>query len=126
MAALLPAPRGARPTFAGHRHRHGTAVRSPAHGEDEGQPLPRSPSLCQNLPRHRRTRTVSPTRWLSSYNPSLVCPDFDTVFAVCANASRTGGENSQEVHPKVVDVRPVPGGRRLAAILASGDRTAQL
>ena len=76
------------------------------------QPFPRSPCLCQNLPRNRRTRTVSPTCRLSSCYPGLVCPDSDTVSAVCANASRTGGENSQEVHPKVVGVRPVPGGRR--------------
>ena len=50
--------------------------------------------------------------WLSFSYASLVCPDSDAVFAVCANASRTGGENGQEVHPKVVGVRPVPGGRR--------------
>jgi hypothetical protein len=54
---------------------------------------------------------VSPTCWFSSCNPRLVCPDSDAVFAVCANASRTGCENSQEVHPAVVGVCPVPGGR---------------
>src|SRR6266567_8112469 len=104
MAALLPAPRGTRSGFAGHRYRNRTAIRCPAHGEDECQPLPRSQSLCQNFPRHRRTRTVSPTCWFSSCNPRLVCPDSDAVFAVCANASRTGCENSQEVHPAVVGI----------------------
>src|ERR1035438_878634 len=89
----------------------GTALRCPAYREDKCQPLPRSSGLCQNLPRHKRTRTVSPTCGCSSSYPSLVCPDSDAVFAVCANASRTGGENGQEVHPKVVGVRPVLGGR---------------
>src|SRR5450432_1926569 len=98
--------------FADHRHRRGTAIRWPAHREDKCQPLTRSSGLCQNLPRNRRTRTVSPACWLSSSYASLVCPDSDAVFAVCANASRTGGENGKEVHPKVVGVRPALGGGR--------------
>src|SRR5205823_12882395 len=49
MAALLPTPRGMRSAFASHRYRLGTAVRCPAHCEDECQPLPRSQSLCQNF-----------------------------------------------------------------------------
>ena len=76
---------------ADHRHRHGAAIRCPAYREDKCQPLPRSSGLCQNFPRHRRTRTVSPACWLSFSYASLVCPDSDAVFAVCANASRTGG-----------------------------------
>ena len=37
----------------GHRHRRGTAVHTSAYVEDECQPLPCSPSLCQNLPLSR-------------------------------------------------------------------------
>src|SRR5438128_322676 len=110
MATLLPAPRGKRSAFAGHGYRHGKTIRCPAHREDKSQPLTRSSGLCQNLPRNRRTRTVSPACWLSSSYPSLVCPDSDAVLAVRANASRTGGEDGEEVHPKVVGVRPVLGG----------------
>ena len=83
-----------------------------AYGEDQCQPLPRSSGLSQNLPRGRRKRTVSATCWLSSYDPRLVCPDSEAIFAVCANASRTGGENDQKVYPKTVGVRPALGGCR--------------
>src|ERR1019366_3725043 len=49
--------------------------------------------IRQHLPRSRRTRRVSPACWLSSSCASLVYLDSDAVFAVCANASRTGCEN---------------------------------
>ena len=65
------------------------------------QPLPCPPSFRQNLSRRRRARAVSPTRWLPSFNPSLVRPDSDAVFAVCANASRTGAENSRKYIQKL-------------------------
>ncbi len=88
------------------------AVRGPAHGE--GAPvLPRSRASVRMFLEadergQFRRRVGSPP------NPPwrLGFPDLTAVFAVCAIASRTGDENRPAVHPKVVGVRPVLGGRR--------------
>src|SRR3954447_13033967 len=88
-----------------------TKVPGQAHERLECQPIACPASLCPDLPRRRRERTVSPAHWLSSFYRGLVQSDSDTVPGVCAGASGPGAENDKEIHPKAVGVRAVPGER---------------
>ena len=54
----------------------------------------------------------SPSRLRPAFYPAVVRSDSDTVPAVRAKPSRTGSEDSKEVHPKAIGVRSIPGGRR--------------
>src|ERR1039457_1827461 len=85
MAALLPAPRGTRSAFAGHRHRHGTAIPC---------------CLCIRIADWRRKRPGSYIQKLSAFAEYLEAAGITELGRITPQHIREFYENAKNDGPR--------------------------